>query len=523
MPITINPSRFKTPPFAHQLTGIRKLVDNEAFALFDEMGAGKSKQVIDAACVLAEDGNLDTVIIVTPASARTVWCEETIGEIRKHAWVPSRVTEFALGKITQRWSDDAPSIQWCVTNYEILRNTKHLNFLIGQLRWGGIDKYGAKTLLVFDESSYVKNRTAKQTKACKELRSHATRCIILNGTPIYNNPGDLWSQMQVLKPKNAERKDRVQCSVFTDNWWRFRARYAVMGGFKAKQIVKWQHLDDISKSVAPYVLRRLKADCLDLPAKLYERREVALTPESWVRYQSMKRDAVLALSDEDVRVEPNAAVKIMRLAQLTSGILGGITLGDGMKYADDPFNGDPMITDLSSEKLDWCMDYLVNECTAKYVLIWCRWRRERERLVERLRTHILSGKNGLNGVCEIYGGQPRDRRDVAVETFSKPMPESFGDFKIACVAQPHAGGLGLNLIAATEVIYLSNDFSYGLRLQSEDRCHRPGQKHPVTYIDVLATGPKGQKTIDHTVAAALAAKENLAALTMAQWRKRLEP
>lgn len=67
------------------------------------------------------------------------------------------------------------------------------------------------------------------------------------------------------------------------------------------------------------------------------------------------------------------------------------------------------------------------------------------------------------------------------------------------------------------MLYMSNDFSLKTRLQSEDRVHRPGQMHPVSYFDVIATGPQGQKTIDHAVVKSLKAKEDIADFTTAAW------
>jgi SNF2 family DNA or RNA helicase len=173
--------------------------------------------------------------------------------------------------------------------------------------------------------------------------------------------------------------------------------------------------------------------------------------------------------------------------------------------------------DLSDEKIRWCVQYLTEECTARAVIVWCRWRRERERLVEALNKQDKK----LMYVRELYGGQPRQEREDAVTLFSVVEEKHPSDSMYVLVAQQHAGGFGLNLVAATEAVYLSNDFSLGIRLQSEDRCHRPGQEHPVTYIDVLATGPKGQKTIDHTIVKSLREKKSVADFTTAQWRKEL--
>lgn len=283
------------------------------------------------------------------------------------------------------------------------------------------------------------------------------------------------------------------------------------GKVRFNKVVSYKNLDDLQTRIKPYCLRRLKADCLDLPAKLYTQREVALTPTSWKRYQELKRECLATLPSGDVQIEPNAAVRILRLAQLTSGHLGGGTIGGGLPEVE----GETLVQrDLSSEKLDWCVQYLTEECQANYVIAWCRWRRERERLFE------ILYKEKQVVPFELYGGQRPSERKNAIEMFSRNR--IVPDKRIVLLAQQHAGGFGLNLVAATECIYLSNDFSLGIRLQSEDRAHRPGQRHNVTYVDVLAVGPKGQRTIDHTILSALRAKQDLAQMTSAAWRKELE-
>jgi SNF2 family DNA or RNA helicase len=499
--IELDPTRFKTPPFAHQMEGTKALVRHHAFALFDECGAGKSKQVVDAACALAVAGAIDTVVVVCPASVRCVWVDPELGEIKKHAWVSSSVFEFHA-KVKNIWCDeDGDGIRWYVTNYEFLRSEARLAEFLKHVP--------KRTLLVLDESSYIKSRSALQTKAVAKLRQLCDRCVLLNGTPVTDSPLDLWAQLKVLDPKILGGHFR--------NYYHFRAHFAVMGGFKMHQVVKYVNLDKLSIMVAPYALRRLKADCLDLPEKLYTQREVALTPASWTRYRELRRDALITLGAEDVRLEPNSAVRILRLAQLTSGILGGQKL-NVQQCSNPEFNGEfkTATQDLSSEKLDWCVKYLTEECAARAVIVWCRWRRERERLVK-----ALDATAGTKfRVWQLYGGQPQRDREGAVSAFSFVGSRSDLERGIL-VAQPHAGGHGLNLVAATECIYLSNDFSLGIRLQSEDRCHRPGQTHSVLYTDVLATGPKGERTIDHHIVKALREKQDLAKWTCAKWRKEL--
>jgi Mesyanzhinovviridae DNA helicase len=494
--IELDPTRFKTKPFAHQLEGIKALLKYPAFALFDEMGAGKSKQVVDAACTLHVAGEINVVLIVCPAAVRSVWTSFETGQIKTHGWVASKVLEFHTLRKGSNWhgvwQDDRANLWWVVTNYEFLRSLKNRNTLTDALRGPG-----RKPMLVLDESSYVKSQMTEQATALEEIRKWCGRCVLLNGTPVTDSPLDLWSQLHIL--------DKTILGGRYKNFYHFKAVHGVMGGFMMKKIVKWKNLDQLSELIKPRVLRRLKADCLDLPPKLYTEREVALTPESWKRYQELKRDALIHLSETDVQLEPNSAVRIMRLAQLTSGHLGGGIDQDPYATDNDPIS----MKDLSDEKLRWCVEHVASQ-TSNAIIVWCRWRRERERLVILLRELMLFD------VYELHGGQSKNDRESAVKSFTVA-----GGHRRILVAQPHAGGYGLNLIAATQCVYLSNDFSLGIRLQSEDRCHRPGQNSAVTYVDVLATGPQGQRTVDHVILKALRAKEELARWTTSRWRKEL--
>jgi SNF2 family DNA or RNA helicase len=511
-----NATPYKVQPFKHQLEGIEALIEHPSFALFDECGAGKSAQVVNAACHLAQAGKIYTVVVVCPASVRSVWCDAEMGEIAKHSWVPCWVGEFHR-KIKMIWRhscgirEDNPGLVWFVTNYEFLRNAQHLQSLIARI--------DSPTLLVLDESSYIKSRTSQQTKAVAKLREHCARCVLLNGTPIVNNPMDLWSQINVL--------DKHILGDSFKSFWQFRAEYCETvpmrfgAGPRFNKIVRYRRLDDLQKRIAPYCLRRLKKDCLDLPPKLYTTREVAFTPESWKRYQQLRKEAVIALGNGDLRLEPNAAVRIMRLAQLTSGFLSStgtedVVISVGHEEID---RFSVAVHDFSSEKLDWCVHYLTEECTASHVIVWCRWRRERERLVEALTqaNAALYGKD-LDS-WQVYGGQSKSDRDLNIKNFCRVLND--GSLSVL-IAQPHAGGFGLNLQVATEEWFLSNDWSLGVRLQAEDRAHRPGQKSNVLIGDVLATGPDGQMTIDHVIAKALREKKNLADMTCDGWRRALE-
>lgn len=168
--IEINPKRFKTTPTDEQVDGVKHIVTREASALFDRPGFGKTKQVIDAACILYEAGEIDTVLVISPASVRGVWDEPHFGELTKHCWVPFRTIRF--NKKCEKISNDSTSLLWVITSYGFIRKS---------IKIGKTTKYpevarlialfkGRKTYLVLDESSYIKSKDANQFKACKKLR-----------------------------------------------------------------------------------------------------------------------------------------------------------------------------------------------------------------------------------------------------------------------------------------------------------------------------------------------------------------
>lgn len=476
----------------HQVIGVNALVTNPVFALFDEMGAGKTKQVIDAAQILFHKGIIERVFVVAPAAVRSVWYDQDLGELAKHLWkgTPNRVIEYhARSRVWDHDVDqEAPYLTWLITNFDFIRQSHRLEPLLSLAN--------AKTLLVVDESSAVKSYRAKQAKACNKLRKRCGRVVLLNGTPIANSPGDMFMQGHIMDPMI------LACQT----WFHFRSRYAIMGGFRYKQVVAWINVEDIQKRFKPYVLRRLKKDCLDLPCKLDPvTLTVPLKPESWERYRKMRDDMVAWLED-NVSMPGQAVVKALRLSQLTSGFLGGLI--------DLDAGGEERTEETSREKLDFFLSWLTEQFNIdpnKKILVWCRFRPELQRMLAILKEMV--GPN-LTDVGCISGGQKRWEREHAIQLLD---PRVSPDGPVVVLGNPKAGGLGLNLTAAHTVLYVSNDYNLMTRLQSMDRVHRPGQTYPVSYFDIVATGPQGQKTVDHSVAKALQRKENVATWTTAAW------
>jgi hypothetical protein len=534
----------RTPPYQHQIVGVQKIAENPYFFLTDEMGAGKTKQAIDAACLLFMLEKIDRVLVVCPASIRPVWFNQEFGELKKHLWnnIPSSVTEFHRkvkvwrhGPQTGNPNVPGSRLRWVVTNYDFIRKgfegKGKKKRTVGKL--AEIEKFcTSKTLLVLDESSAVAHNTSQQTKACYYLRQRCGRVLLLNGTPVGQSPADLYAQGNILSPSI------LQCRSFTH----FRARYAVMGGFENHQIVGWVDgaIADMQKRFAPYVIRRLKKDCIDLPEKLPPViMPVPLTPTSWKVYKEMKNDLVAWLNENKVSTASVAITKVLRLAQITSGFVGGIedamigqtevepapgwmpfdeqaeAFNDFRKYRKD-FPVKDGVAQIGTEKLEHFLDWFEARLSEKPLfksVCWCRFLPEVSQTLEAVQlkfpnviTAALTGKN------------KKEEREYVLRLLN---PESSPDRPIVVVGTLGTGSMGLNFTAADTNWYRSLPRSRRILEQSKDRTHRPGQINPVSYFYQVATGPNGQKTIDHMIVNSLQGLTDLANMTTSAWVKAL--
>tara|TARA_Y100000114_G_C11760130_1_gene329061 strand:- start:3476 stop:3997 length:522 start_codon:yes stop_codon:yes gene_type:complete len=155
------------------------------------------------------------------------------------------------------------------------------------------------------------------------------------------------------------------------------------------------------------------------------------------------------------------------------------------------------LVEVSSYRLDALMSCL-EEATGK-IIIWSRFRYDIQKIQKTLTEHF-----GESSVVCYYGDTKEDDRQQAINRFQD------GDARFF-VANPATAGYGLTLTAANTVIYYANDFNLETRSQSEDRCHRIGQRNPVTYIDLIAEG-----TIDEKIIKALRDKINISAKVLGE-------
>jgi SNF2 family DNA or RNA helicase len=319
-----------------------------------------------------------------------------------------------------------------------------------------------KVMMVVDESSKIKTPGAKRTKLITFFGRSAVCRRILTGTPVTKGPEDLFAQFKFLNP------DILGFTAF----YKFRARYCIMGGFENRQIVAYQNIEELTDKVKQSSYRVLKKDCLDLPDKIYQRHYVSMSKAQEKLYNEIKRDFITELNGNEIQA-PEAITRLLRLQQILCGWFP-------TEHSIDPI-------DKINLRLKGLEEVLSN--ISGKVIIWARFRADLKAIEAALGDLAVS----------YHGDVTNDDREAAVYRFQNDDTIKY------FIGQPQSGGIGLTLTAADYVVYYSNSFDLEIRMQSEDRCHRIGTKNNVTYIDIEA-----RKTIDSKIIKALREKKNLA-------------
>jgi SNF2 family DNA or RNA helicase len=465
--------QFKTKPYDHQRKALTDSWAAEFYALFMEMGTGKSKVAVDNMALLYEMGKIKAALIVAPKGVYDNWVQ---GEIPVH--LPDRIERRVLRwtpKKTQRYEEDLRDF--------ILDRENHLKVFVMNVEAFSTPRgfeaaqaflyQNPDNMMIVDESTTIKNRKAQRTKNIVKLRDMSKYRRILTGSPITKSPMDLFSQCDMLSEK---------CLGF-NSYFAYQARYAnvqkrTMGHRSFQQIVGYRRLDELSEKLDKFSNRVLKKDCLDLPEKVYIRRNVELTPEQDRLYIQMKKLALAKMETGELATTASVLTQIMRLQQICCG-----------HFQPD----DEDIREIKNNRLSTLME-VVEETQGK-VIIWATYTHDILKIQRE-----LAREYGEDSVATYYGATPQDDRQQIVTRF-----QNASDPLRFFVGQPKTGGYGITLTAANTTIYFSNSYDLEIRLQSEDRAHRIGQTNKVTYIDLVSPD-----TVDEKIREALRSKIDVA-------------
>lgn len=412
---------------------------------------------------------ISRVLVVAPASVCNVWPHDLKNDAafayRAEVLQDDKKKRLEALAALEEWP--FAGLKIAVINYE----STHRDGIFEALAAYDAD------LIICDESQRIKNHSAAQSKAMHKLGDAARYKLILSGTPVQNNAVDLYSQYRFLDP-----------SVFGTNFYAFRNRYCIMGGYGQHQIVGYRNMETLIQKEHSIAYRVTKKECLDLPGETFETRHVKFSSAERKVYDQLRRASFAELDSGDSITAATVLTRLLRLSQLTGGFLRA-------DEADAPQQVGHTKLDALADIID---DYVVD--AGSKLVIFARFRCEIAAIENLLR---------LKGIRygSIYGDVPQAERGGIVEDFqTNPDTRAF-------VAQIQTAGLGITLHAASVAVFYSLDFNYANYAQALARIHRIGQDQPVTYIHLLV-----EDSIDSKILDALNQKEDVAKSVVDSWR-----
>ena len=471
--------KFKTKPYAHQITALEKSWNKAHFAYFMEMGTGKSKVLIDNIAMLYDKGKINGALIVAPKGVYQNWFDIEIPnhmpthiEKKMVLWKASFMKgNEIVSKEVDALFETGTDLHILVMNVEALSTKNGVTFANKFLSCH-------ETLMAIDESTTIKNPDAIRTRSIVQLGRSAKYRRILTGSPVTKSPLDLYKQCEFL---NEGLLDYT-------SYYAFKSRYSVLrtanfGGRSVQIVVGYKNLDELSERIVQFSYRVLKEDCLDLPSYSFTKRIIQLSKEQQKIYQSMKQLA-LAQQNGKLMTTATALVQLMRLHQITCG-----------HFKSD----DGTIQKIKNERLDALMDIL-SEVENKAV-IWAHYKYDIEVIVEAIKKEY-----GPDSYVTYYGDTPSEIRQNNIKLFQDE------NSKVRfLIGTPQTGGYGITLTAGNVMIYYSNGYDLEKRTQSEARINRAGQKRKMTYIDIIA-----EDTVDEKIVDALRKKIDIASKVMGE-------
>ncbi len=462
---------YKTKPYEHQKNALNESAEKSQWAYFMEMGTGKTKVTIDNLAYLFFKRKVTAALIIAPKSVYLNWENE----------IETHIPEVLKYKIF-KWNIDKPKDYYALQNFKDLKifliNVEALSTKRG---FEACKEYLIKNKLNFvalDESTTIKNRSAKRTRNILGLQKLSQVRRILTGSPITKSPLDLYTQCQFLSPE----------LLGFSSYLAFRNRYAEMtdipvGSGRYISVPKYyKRLQELELKIKQFATRIRKDECLDLKPKVRQKRYIELDGEGKKIYEKLRTTALAIVEDSTISFS-NKLTEIIKLHQVCNGFT-----------KDD----EGQILQLHKSKL-LALEETLEETDGK-VIIWANYIYNIEEIIK-----FIEKKYGKKSVVSIYGAVDVQTRKEAVRRMQEDPETRF------LVGNPTTGGFGLTLTAVNTVIYFSNNYNLEVRKQSEDRAHRMGQKGTVVYIDIVA-----RNTLDEAIMKSLTSKGQIAAKTLGE-------
>jgi SNF2 family DNA or RNA helicase len=435
----------KFKPWNYQEYAINHIIDNNAVALFLDMGMGKTVSTLTAIDGLLFLGEIHKVLVIAPLRvAEDTWSTE----VEKWDHLKHLRISKILGTKKEREKALADDADIYVTNRE------NVDWLVKECFDGWMFD-----MVVIDELSSFKSSKAKRFRALKKVRPYFKRIVGLTGTPAPNSLIDLWPQLYILD--GGQRLGKTISS--------YREQYFNPGQRNQYVVYNWVLKDgageQIKNKIKDICISMSAKDYLELPERIDNTIEIKLPDKALKEYKQLERDLVLELGNNDITAA-NAAVLTNKLLQMSNGAI----------YSE---NHD--VVEIHEEKLKALFD-IVESANGKPVLVLYSFKHDFNRIVKFLKTKKLTAV-GL-----------KDSKDI--------KKWNNGEIPILLV-HPASAGHGLNLqYGGNIIVWFGLTWSLELYQQANARLYRQGQEETVIIHHLVSKG-----TIDEDVMKALGNKE----------------
>ena len=427
--------------------------------LADDMGLGKTIQLISLLLYEKESrpegAPAHPTLLFVPTSVLGNWQRE-VGR-----FAPALKTMLHHGPQRMRGEEFHLAAEACdvvITSYALShRDQADLR----AVTWGRV---------ALDEAQKIKNPTAASSVAVRSI--DAPRRVTLTGTPVENHLGELWSIMDLLNPgllgTSAQFREKF-ANPIEKQGDRGRARR-------------------LREMIRPFILRRTKDDpdiVGDLPAKMEMNVYTGLTGEQAAMYEKITGEMLGRI---------DTATGIRRRGLILSVLTKLKQVCDHPALVDDSV---PRVLNRSgkAQRISEMLEEVIDE--GEKALIFTQYRQMGDMLVEMLEKRLN------RKVLFLHGGTPQQKRDEMVQNFQTSVgPTSSPVFLLSL----RAGGLGLNLTAASHVFHFDRWWNPAVENQATDRAHRIGQVRRVQVHKFVSLG-----TVEERIDKMLQEKSQLAA------------
>lgn len=450
-------TNIEEPPWDHQIRGYHFAKELSACMLAMKMRTGKTRLTID----LLQNRGSKLILVICPN--KVIEGEVWTRQVQKYCMLKHTVLELAGESVPARNRQLIQAVElsrvreemlFVCLNYEAVWREPLASTILA-LPWDSV---------VLDESHRIKKPGGKASLFFSRLGDRAPHRLTLTGTPMADKPLDVYGQYRFLDK-----------GIFGTSFVNFRARYAVMGGFGAKQVVGYQNQDELHRKFYSIAYRVLTEDVLDLPEKQDIFSYCTLSAYAMKLYKELEAEFVTAVDNGTVTAS-NALTRILRFQQLSSGYL--------KKDRDIETGEEGEVIRVDHSKQELLASLLEELADDEPVVVYCRFH------------HDLDAVHEVAAVLGRTSSEVSGRRSQLKEWQN-------GQTTIMAV-QIQSGSEGNDFARAHYMFFYSVGHSLSNFEQAYMRIRSSEQKHSCSYYYLVAKGTK-----DAAIYRALRDKDNI--------------